>query len=343
MEKVSFLRYMHNFRGLAILFIIAGHISNDLYWGDNVKIKVFYQSILQNGTVYFIFIAGFLFQHLSAKYQYKTYLSKKIQYVILPYLIVSAPIIFLRATNRLPNIDWFDTFFSNWPLLGKILMYLVTGAHLRPFWFIPMIAIFYIISPILIWIDKHPKTYWILPFLLTLSVVVPKPYGNCNPFQSFIHFLAVYVLGMFSCHYRERLFTVVEKILPLMSLGVIVLLGLEVGIDPRPMYLNIIHKSLLCLIVLYGLQRIDKHIPDRVHAWLNNLANLSFGIYFLHDYFLLTYFKVIRSYWGENNIWTQANLLIFSMLITVAAGLSIVSILVVKKLLGKKSRFVVGC
>ena len=49
------------------------------------------------GTALFIFISGFLFQHLSKKFEYKNYLSKKWTNVILPYL-------FITVSNTLTDV-----------------------------------------------------------------------------------------------------------------------------------------------------------------------------------------------------------------------------------------------
>jgi fucose 4-O-acetylase-like acetyltransferase len=86
----SFLRYVHNFRGFAIILIVLSHLLGFLKWETGTENwQVIWNVIFRNGTVYFVFIAGFLFQHLSKKYEYRDYLKKKFSNVILPYLIIS--------------------------------------------------------------------------------------------------------------------------------------------------------------------------------------------------------------------------------------------------------------
>ena len=73
--KREMLNYINVFRGLAILLILAGHtmqIGEKGSWINNISFEIF-----AGGTALFIFISGFLFQHLSAKFEYKNYLSKK--------------------------------------------------------------------------------------------------------------------------------------------------------------------------------------------------------------------------------------------------------------------------
>lgn len=204
-----FLRYVHNFRGLAILMIVAGHVTACLEFDDR-KVETVTHILIANGTTYFVFIAGFLFQFLSKNYEYRIYLLKKVKYVFLPYLFTSIPAIIFCINGRFYTPpDWFTTFISNWSIVGKVFLYLLTGQHLPQLWFIPMIFIFYITAPILVWIDKTPKFYWLLTILLSVTVIVGR--NNNNSIQSFIHFLFVYISGMFYSHFRKKVLQIMEK------------------------------------------------------------------------------------------------------------------------------------
>ncbi len=81
-RKSQFLPYIHNFRGIAILYIVAFHCLSSFGWGDNILEKRICNSLVVYGTVLFVFIAGFLFQHLNANhhhndFNFKVYLKKK--------------------------------------------------------------------------------------------------------------------------------------------------------------------------------------------------------------------------------------------------------------------------
>ena len=65
-KKKSFLNYINVFRGLAILLIIAGHTMQ--FGESSTLIHKINCEIVCGGTALFIFISGFLFQHLSSKY-----------------------------------------------------------------------------------------------------------------------------------------------------------------------------------------------------------------------------------------------------------------------------------
>jgi peptidoglycan/LPS O-acetylase OafA/YrhL len=337
----NFLRYIHNFRGFAILTIVATHIIAALQWRNETIEKITY-ILIGNGTVYFVFIAGFLFQFLSSKYEYKKYLSKKLQYVILPYFFISILAIQLCLVEKIYTPpDWFQYHFSDWSLPGQILMYFLTGAHLPPFWFIPMITIFYIISPVLIWVDRHPKSYWILPILLVITAIIPRAQYNANPIQSFVHFLSVYMIGMFCSRYRDKIFVVLKKKYVWLLISFVILTILEFTITPRPTAINSLSKLILCVLIIYFLWLFELRLPKRFHELMGFLAELSFGIYFLHGYFIIAYSGAANKF-EFNSFWTEANLLSFSLIFLFSVGASIVSLLIVKKIFGKKSRFIVG-
>jgi len=346
----TFLRYIHNFRCLAILAIVAGHVIDYMHWESHSKLYVFSSVILQNGTVYFIFIAGFLFQFLSRKYEYKNYLTKKLQYVILPYILISIPAIVLCIVLKnhfMP--EWFVARFPGLATWQEVAMLYLTGAHLRPFWFMPMIALFYVASPVLLWMDRHPKTYLSLPFLLALSVIVPRPYNDDDTLTAFIHFFSVYLLGMFSCHFKERIAKVMNFLWILLLAIAIVLILLETAISSEPfdtpIFINVLSKSALCFVLIYFLQRLDSRIPKALHRLMSLLADLSFGIFFLHCYFLEAYFHVASNvhFLGSDTRWVQANPLLFFMLFLFTVYICVVLIVEIRKVLGKRSRFILGC
>jgi surface polysaccharide O-acyltransferase-like enzyme len=143
-------------------------------WEDSKESFVIFKALFKDGTAYFIFIAGFLFQYLSKKYAYGDYLKKKFNNVILPYLIISIPAIFYCISQgKVSNDVWFKDFFPSWPLPYQVVALYSTGGHLYTLWFIPMIAIFYVISPLLIFVDKNPKLYWSLLLLIPSGLVFP--------------------------------------------------------------------------------------------------------------------------------------------------------------------------
>src|SRR5690606_16251364 len=129
---------------------------------------------LDNGTIIFVFISGFLFEHLFANnFNFKHYFDKKLKYVVGPYLLVSIlPIIDKLYFEQ--NLRWLPEVLVDQSVLAKSFYMLITGKHFGPYWFIPMIVIFYLISPLLVWVNK-PKFYiYVFPVIFTLGLFTYK-------------------------------------------------------------------------------------------------------------------------------------------------------------------------
>ncbi len=342
-QSLSFLHYIHNFRGLSILFIVATHVLAKLDWKDD-KAEKLANILIGNGTVFFVFIAGFLFQFLSQKYKFKNYLNKKIQYVIVPYLIVSIPgLIYVFSKHQLP--DWFNYQFFGLPLWHQVIMCLLTGAHMLQYWFIPMITIFYIVSPILIWVDRRPWFYCFLPLLIVVTLIVPRPDFNNDSFQSFIHFFSIYLAGMFCSHFRERFFIFMRQWYILPTCAFIILTALEYFWMPVPVNTNSVNsvsKLILSGLLIYFFWLNEQHLPKTIDKTMSLLAEYSFGIFFLHEYFILGGLSLAGKI-GIKSQFVNYSLPTFVIQCFFSIGGSIIAIIIIKKIFRKNSRWVVGC
>ena len=168
-KKNKILNYINVFRGLAILLIVAGHTMQFGEIGSftqRLSIEIF-----AGGTALFIFISGFLFQHLSGKYEFKNYMSKKWTNVIQPYLWTAIPgILFcfaypVKYGNALDGLN---------PLLQIPMMLSVGRIHNTPAWFIPMIILFFFTSWILLKLEKKGWLYKALPLLFIITIFFPR-------------------------------------------------------------------------------------------------------------------------------------------------------------------------
>jgi surface polysaccharide O-acyltransferase-like enzyme len=349
-----FLNYIHNFRAIAILFIVAAHCS----WAvpSCAEQRVFFRDaaeiILMNGTVLFIFIAGFLFQYLSSSFSYTMYLSKKLKFVILPYILFSLPAIAVKVSSAgdvqllHPALNEYAIPFiwSNTALLyyfKQIGWYLISGDSLTPFWFIPMMAILYIIAPILIRLDRGEKIYWLLPAFVIISVIVPRPYNTVQISQSLPHFFSVYLFGMFCCRYRDILLEKMQTYWVWCLLGVVGMIQLEMffptmqlGYSP----FNYLQKMFLSVLLLYWLWQADAHIHPRVRSSANVLADLSFGIYFVHYYFVYG----VREFSFFSHLLSHSFLSLLALTFFITA-LSVFILQAGRLLLKNRSRVFLGC
>ena len=331
-SKGTFLHYIHSFRGVAILFVVGGHIL--LQWEPNQFSEKIINSIFRNGTVLFVFIAGYLFQYLSGRFNAPEYWRKKILNVLLPYIIVSIPALILRfiETPRIVLLE--NPTFENWGIAKKIIYYISTGAHLQPLWFVPMITIFYLIAPVLNSGDKKKWLYKLLPLLLVLSLFVPRAELS-NIIRMFIHFLSVYILGMFFSAYQIEITIFSKKWWPILT-GVTLLLCILTFID-TPYYDNFmfLQKTMFCWFFIYWLDRFDSFIPKI----FDTLADYSFGIFFTHYYFLLV-FKFLSEKYAP--IFITGSILNWVLHFSLIVVSNCLFIYIVRNILGKRSRYIIG-
>ena len=173
-KKKPMLNYINVFRGIAIILILMAHT---MQFGEAGSIEKYISfEIFAGGTALFVFIAGYLFQYLSYKFEYKNYLKKKWQNVIIPYFITSIPGII--ACLAIPNI--YKNPFDGMNIFAQIGIFITTGrVHNLPTWFMPMITIFFLLSALLLYLERKNILYKLLPLLLLVTIFVPR--GDIEP------------------------------------------------------------------------------------------------------------------------------------------------------------------
>ncbi len=307
-KKKPFLNYINVFRGLAILLIIAGHT---MQFGNPTSLahKINCE-IVCGGTALFIFISGFLFQYLSYKFEYKSYLKKKWTNVVMPYLLTSIPgIIFCLW---LPQ-TYGNSFDGLNPLL-QIPMFLTTGRiHNTPTWFILMIIMFFICAKLLLTLERKNILYKLLPLMFLVTIVCPRADVDYNSIinlsytqkylaciwyilNGFIHFFALYVFGMFCSKYTEVIAKFYNNRLWLWVL----MLGTAAA-DVYLSYHNIyssftISKTFLTMLVLGYLEHYDNWFisKPKLNNGLDVIAKYSFGLFFVHWYWFFLYNQTFK-------------------------------------------------
>ena len=333
LTKRPFLTYIHNFRAIAILFIVALHCYSILQSGAE-------PAIIKRGTLLFMFISGFLLQYLSGKFNKTTYWSNKLSYVITPYLIISTPVILARVLAQSHSNDILGLFpgFAHQSIIVQVIVYYLTGLHLVPLWFIPMICFYYLLAPAFVYLDRDGRIYYLLPAFIALSLYITRSQEVYRIHLAFVHYLSVYLLGMFVSRHCQRVLQVTNSIWPILLLVTLAVVILGFVFDKEKiMYFEqflYIQKLLLCWTFIYVFWKTEKYIPQR----LGEISDMSFGVFFLHYYLL--FIVTISEYKGY--IHFKNNFPTFLCLFIVDITFCIVILKIMKKVFGKKSRYIVG-
>lgn len=300
------LNYIHVFRALAITMIVASHAIISPF----PQFKPILNVLLQDGTVLFVFISGFLFQYLSDGFSYGNYLKKKFFNVVCPYLVTSVI-----------GISWLFFHPSNNPFEGvskllQIPMFLTTGYHHNlPTWYIPMTCVFFLCSALLLKMERKKifadksLLFCGLAVLLCVSLFIPRyplVYARgVSAWQAYVSsikiiafltvlFFPIYILGMFMAAHREYIPLIYKHrkgwLLALLLTGAFGSIGIYLKLFAGRL---LVPKLILTLIMLGYLEHYDQKImnKEKINHVLDVIATCSFSIFFLHEYIV----RVVRS------------------------------------------------
>ena len=302
-KKTKILNYINVFRGLAILLIVAGHsmqFGNIGSLTQRIAVEVF-----AGGTALFIFISGFLFQHLSGKYEFKNYMSKKWTNVILPYLWTAIPGIVLCFLCPVKYGNAFDGLNH---ILQVPMMLSIGRVHNTPAWFIPMIILFFFSSWFLLQAEKKNWLYKFMPLMFLVTIFFPRVDVDYNStlgltysakylaylkyvFMGYIHFFSMYVFGMY-CSANKN---IIDKFWSLRWLFIIIMVlsaSANVYSSINFEYSNgTISKIFLTILTLAYLKHYDEWLisHEKLNKALDIIAKYSFGIFFIHWYIFFLY------------------------------------------------------
>jgi len=304
---------IHSFRGLAILFVVAGHACSFFAWTAHDQAEAFTRDLFDNSTLFFVFIAGFLFQTTERHFSYAQYLLRKMRNVIAPYLVAIAPAIayaLLRGTHT------FDAeALRQLSVAEKVGYFVLYGGSTinHALWFIPVISLYYVASPVLIAIDRQKHAYLALLLLYPLSLWMLRPtYSQGHNLSLGLYFLSVFVLGMCCSRFRGVVLGWLDQ-----HLGWVVVISASVFVGHflasnhhgkytmgEPVnaqdYSGLVdwiflQKTLMVFALLGLLRRYREHVAGT----LGFLGDRSFTIYFFHLYVIyaahwLTHFASIE-------------------------------------------------
>lgn len=337
-------------RGLAIIFVVCAHCCTFFRWNDHPAESELAKDLFDNSTLIFIFIAGFLFQATSDRFNYTKYLRKKVRNVGAPYLVAITPAILYALLRGTHTFDSDALRYLTVPQkIGYMILYGGTTMNYA-LWFIPVIGVYYLFSPLLISIDRRAYRYGILIALLPLSLLMLRPtYSGEHNLALAIYFLPAFGFGMAWNRFKARTLPLVdEHWLPLlmvtaMFIGGHLLLSNHHGtykaneLFDRPASDHMIDwlflQKMWLTLTLLGLIRRFPNLMPRI---LGALGDRSFTIFFYHLYVLfivswITHFAPI-----------EVNIVRLVTLVLAALGLPFAMALIAQKAWPSWSKSLVG-
>lgn len=350
-SKPEFLKYVHQLRGFAILLIVGIHCRTSFLWAENSLSEKFFEAVLDNATIIFVFISGFLFEHIFAhNFNFQSYLNKKLKFIITPYLLISIIPILDKLLFE-PELVWLPHYLKNSSVVAKTVYMLATGKHFGPYWFIPMIVIFYLIAPFLVWINKKKFYLYALPLIFLMGLFTYKFGYYSNIFDSFIYFLPIYIFGMATSYFKKQIFKLNYRLLVTsiltfyISITVLEILGyipmLKLGYfeldEPAPFFLFSFSKLKVSLLCIALLLIFNKHKSTEITLF-KLLGDYSIGVFFIHLYFVVLIQKIVYKIVP----YFEMTLGIFIAYTIIVVVFSVGTALGVNWIFGSKSRYLLG-
>ena len=326
-DKRSVIYSIEYIRAVAAIMVVMTHVyTSALLSGADQN----YAAIFADVNIFFTFASGFLYYHLSRKEPYFEFLSRRAKNVLIPYLIISIPAILIYTLDlkQHPNVDLPDVGDA-----GLVIYLLLTGLHLGPLWFIPMIFTLYLSTFAIRELERFRYGY-LLAFLISLGLaltIFPRPQFNDNPLGAAGHYLPIFLLGALLCERNAMVRTLAQKYWAGFLILAMLLLSLSSQLD-RDVQFPLKIVALISIFIFFT--RFEN-----VHmTFVDVLAGYSFAIFFLHGYVV----AVIRILLARGILATQIQSLGFILVSAIVIAICIAIAYLLKRVAGRKSRYLVG-
>jgi peptidoglycan/LPS O-acetylase OafA/YrhL len=337
--EMNYKHSIENFRGLAILFVMLTHIGSIQ---GQLPLGRLIHFVIGDATTWFVFISAYLFRYVELKrFNYLSYLGKKFRYVLLPYLILSVPALLVAIWAGKPARHGLSD-------AGYIGWVLVTGGQVvGPMWFVPMIALFFLVSPLFLKITNTAWGWAIVLAWLLFSVLSGRPYSNSNPALSFLHFGGFYALGIIAADSPTRISQLSRRAAVGMTLVclAVFLMAFDIFLHEPPSEMLTFGEKIgnfnamqVGKLALLGIVFVvfEKYL-NRPVLWLEKLAKISFGLFFIHG------FVAAGFAWLMQSVFIKLDSLYMLAELSTVVLMSVWLTTLIKRLLGQRSRYVIGC
>jgi len=349
-KKQAFEPSLHAFRGFAILNVVAIHVfgfflyiakeSNPIL--DVEFLEKSNEVLFHQATIYFTLISGILFSLVLKHRGWRSFFRSKLLNVLLPYIFMT--FLFTWSHYSIAGYKLFDDGIASY--FQNVGFNLLTGDAIFTFWYIPVLLVLYLLTPILVELMKHK----IFTVPLILLALLPLYFSRVFPelsWTTYVSYLGVYVVGVYAgAHFNKIIEKIHQNIWIIGLIGFLSTIVLWflfkyeikkwglVSFQETAFYIQ--KLSFTCLAIV-----LFKRVSFTSPKWLNTLGDYAFPIYFLHAYLLFEMYDWLSKWQLKLDTIPQVLLLcLLTLLFTLIVCVLITKLL--KLVLGRWSRHLVG-
>ena len=351
-----YLKHLNYFRGFAIFLIVLGHslYPTKFLVEESIESLNIYEKLIigitLGGTTLFVFISGFLFHHIFYKrgFNFEKFLRSKIRNVFIPYSIIILPIWTYLSYKDIFNLG--KVTIKN--IIESLLLYF-SGRSLASTWYIPFALLLFIASPLFIkYIELKKYKKRIIFIGVIVSMIIHRPIHDLtiNIFQALLYFSPAYCLGIYFSENHEKVMKWLIKYYNIVVLTYLFIVFIQIrsnkifnshksifDISIYDLDYMSLQKILLCMIFM-GLFYKMEIKNYKINKFLEILAEFSFPIFFVHEYFFLIFLKLEKTLNLNLNLkfW---QVIVFTIIICI---LCIILTKTIKIIFKNKSRMIIG-
>ncbi len=349
-----FLGYLHSFRALAILKIVLGHAVAAVFiaaygtFDESAPIIIISEIFYHDSTIYFAIISGLLFSRvLKPKGYYKFYISK-LKNIVLPYVFVTLVLTLIKI-----KFDYVSSFQDGIGYYAsKVFKNLIFGKANFALWYIPVLIVLYIVTPLLEFLQRMnalTKAFFFFIMIMPLFVSRIQVLTEYTlKIETMLYFIGAYAVGMYFGSDLESKLQLIKRYKYAIITAVVIctiilcyfyankidMMG-KVSLRESVFYIQKIGLALVFIMLF-------KRLGDEQPQWLIPIARDSFSIYFIHGTVLYAISHFFMFIIGAKAIAPLNIVLGAFILLVVSISISMIIVSLFKKIFGKNSRMIIG-
>jgi surface polysaccharide O-acyltransferase-like enzyme len=349
----NLIRHLHAFRGFAIINVVAvhawetemSHFGGVVSDADVARLFIVNETLFRGSTIYFALISGLLFSLVLRPRGWLAFFRSKAVNVVSPYIVMTL-LFTLYGHDDSRQLAAFAG--SSGDYVAAVVTNLFTGGAFYQLWYIPILLVLYLATPLVAWLCDRPKANWLV-FLVMAAPLAVSALWDVVSWGRVVYYLGAYTVGVFiGTRYEAALRLLGRYHAALLTVVAVTTLGLLwsyfgdvewIGFVSIHGALFYVQKLAIAGIVIVWFRAYEEHLPQ----WLMTVAACAFSIYFLHAFVLMALVEVQQAVGlvlAEGN--ATGMILGGAVLLVVSIGVVVAFSSLMKGLLGSRARAVIG-